>query len=146
MLEKILDGGHTAKYYSLQRRAWQGNPISAYLFIIALDTLFALIFAKKDVSGLNIFDHEFLYTAYADDTTFFVKDLNSAKEVLINLTLYSNVSELYPNLEKCQIRGIGVLKNVNVALCGMKSVNLMEYSIKILGVQISYNKKLPHEF
>ena len=47
------------KYYSLQRRSWQENPISAYLFIIALDTLFALIFAKKDVSDLNIFDHDF---------------------------------------------------------------------------------------
>lgn len=142
----VIDGGHTTKYYSLQRRAWQGNPISAYLFIIALDILFALIFAKKDVPGLNIFDHEFLYTAYADDTTFFVKDLNSAKEVLIDLTLYSNVSGLYPNLEKCQIPGIGHLKNVNVALCGIKSVNLMEYFIKILSDHISYNKKLPHEF
>ena len=75
-------------------------------------------------------------------TTFFVKELNSANEVLSNLKVYSNVSGLYPNLEKCEIAGIGVLKNVNVALCGIKSVNLMEYSMKILGVYISYFKKL----
>ena len=75
-------------------------------------------------------------------TTFFVKELNSANEVLSNLKLYSNVSGLYPNLEKCEIAGIVVLKNVNVALCGIKSVNLMEYSMKIIGVYISYFKKI----
>ena len=81
---------------------------------------------------LNNFDHEYLYTIYAGDTTFFVKDLNFAKEVLSNLRLYSNVNGLYPNLEK----------NTNVALRGMKSVYLVEYSVKILGVHISCNKRL----
>ena len=107
---------------------------------------FRFNFRKKRCFWSKHFRSWFLYTAYADGTTFFVKDLNSAKEVLINLTLYSNVSGLYPNLEKCQIPGIGHLKNVNVALCGIKSVNLMEYFIKILSDHISYNKKLPHEF
>ena len=74
-----INGGHTTKYFSLQRRARQGDPISAYLFNLALDILFALIKSKKDVSGLNIFDHEFLYTAHANDTTFFVKDLNPSR-------------------------------------------------------------------
>ena len=81
---------------------------------------------------LNNFDHEYLYIIYAGDTTFFVKDLNFAKEVLSNLRLYSNVNGLYPNLEK----------NTNVALRGMKSVYLVEYSVKILGVHISCNKRL----
>ena len=138
----VLNGGHTTKYFPLQRGARQGDPISAYLFILALDVLFTLIKSNKDISGLNIFDHDFLYTAYADDTTFFLKDLSSAKNVLSSLKLYSNVSGLSPNLDKSEIAGIGVLKNVNVALCGMKSVNLMEQSIKILGVHLSYNKKL----
>ena len=62
--------------------------------------------------------------------------------MLGNLNLFSIVSGLKPNLDKSEIAGIGVLKNVNVALCGMKSVNLMEQAIKILGVHISYNKKL----
>ena len=112
----VINRGHTTKYFSPQRGARQGDPISAHLFILALDLLFALIKLKKDVSGLNIFDHEFLYTAYADDTTFFVNDLNSAKEVLSNLKLYSNVTGLNPKLEKCETAGIGALKNINVAL------------------------------
>ena len=38
--------------------------------------------------------------------------------------------------------GIGVLKNVNVALCGMKNVDLTKETIKTLDVHISYNKRL----
>ena len=138
----VLNGGHTTNYFPLQRGASQGDSISAYLFILALDVLFTLIKSNKDISGLNFFDHDFLYTAYADDTTFFLNDLISANNVLGNLNLFSIVSGLKPNLDKSEIAGIGVLKNVNVALCGMKSVNLMEQAIKILGVHISYNKKL----
>ena len=112
----MINGGHITRYFSLHKGTRQGDHISPYL--LALDVLFP------------------------DETTFFVKNVNSAKKVLSNLKLYSNVSGLYPNLKKCEIAGIGVLKKVNVPLCGMKSVNLMEYSIKILGIHISYNNKL----
>ena len=30
---------------------------------------------------VNIFDHDFLYTAYADDTTFFIKNKDSVIEL-----------------------------------------------------------------
>ena len=40
------------------------------------------------------------------------------------------------------LAGIGVLKNVNVTLCGMKNISLAKESIKMLGVHISYNKKI----
>ena len=53
----------------------------------------------------------------------------------------SNFSGLQPNLDKCETAGIGVLENVNVALCSMKNINLTKESIKILRVHISYNKK-----
>ena len=61
------------------------------------------------------------------------------------LKLFSNFSGLRPNLDKCKIDGIGVLKNVNVALCGMKNISLTKESINISGVHISYNKKIQDE-
>ena len=39
----LLNGGTTAKYFLLGRSACQGDPISAYLFIFALEILFHLI-------------------------------------------------------------------------------------------------------
>ena len=44
-----------------------------------------------------------------------------------------------------EIAGIGTLKWVNVAFCGLKCLNLMKETVKTLGSHFSYNKKLEHE-
>ena len=94
---------------------------------------------------MNVFNHEFLYNAYVDDTTFFLKDKISILATLYIFHKFSLVSGLSPNTTKCEIAGIGTLKGVNVALCGMKCLNLTKETVKILGVHFSYNKKLEHE-
>ena len=50
------------------------------------------------------------------------------------------VSGLCPNLSKCEIAGIGLLKDTKVALCLLKSLHLIKESFKILGVHISLKK------
>ena len=55
---------------------------------------------------------------------------------------FSRFYGLRPNTRKCEITGIGVLKNVKMALCGMKHVDTTKETIKTLGVHISYIKKL----
>ena len=87
--------------------------------------MFILIKANKRVKGINILEHTYLYSAYADDTTFFLRDKRSIKE-LINT-------------------GIGVLKSVEVAVCGMKCIDLCNDTIKITGIHFSYNKKKRNE-
>ena len=52
------------------------------------------------------------------------------------------VSGLPPNFSKCEIAGIGSMKDAKVALCGLKCLDLTKGSIKILRVHISCNKKL----
>ena len=92
---------------------------------------------------MNILKHEFLYTAYADDrTTYFLKDRNSIIELMSELNTFSNFSVLKPVKTKCEIEGIGVLNGLQVALCGMKCVNLNNETVKIIGVHFSYNKSL----
>ena len=137
----MINGDHKTKYFRLKRGARQGDPISAYLFILALEILFAFIKFNENIDGINIFNHEYLYTAYADDTTFFLNNQTSVKNVLNDIETFSNFSGLRPNLDKCEIAGIGVLKNVNV-VCGMKNISLNKESVKILGLHISYDKKI----
>ena len=58
---------------------------------------------------------------------------------------FSLVSSLKANEAKCEIAGIGVLKVVSLALCGMDCIDLTKKTIKILGIHFSYNKKLETE-
>ena len=139
----VINGGVTTQYFNLERGTRQGDPISAYLFILVLEIFFKIVKENPEVKGLKIFHHKFLYSAYADDTTFFLKDQASVVDVINSLNSFSKYSGLKPNT--CEIAGIGVLNGVNVALCGMKSIDLSKDSVKILGTYYSYDKELEQD-
>ena len=83
----VINGGTTTKYFSFERGARQGDPISAFLFVLALEDLFILIKSKPEIEGMTIFDFNYLYSAYADDITFMLKYIISIKHffrVLLN--------------------------------------------------------------
>ena len=135
----IINNGTTTKYFNLKRGARQGDPISAFLFILCLETLFLKIKQDSRIKGIEIVDHCFLYSAFADDTTFFIKDKFSIQYLVDNFQIFSLFSGLKRNVEKCEVAGIGNLKGVEVADCGMKCINLTRDTTKILGVHFSYN-------
>ena len=138
----VINGGKTSKYFKLLRGARQGDPIAAYLFIIALEVFFIMVRSNIEIKQLSIFNHNFLLTAYADDTTFFVKDLDSVKLILDIFGSFSCFSGFKLNTSKCEVCGIGVLKGVDTALCNIKNVNLTNNFIRILGYHFSYNKTI----
>ena len=55
------------------------------------------------------------------------------------------VSGLKPSFSKCKMAGIECLKGVEVAVCGIKCVNVKVNTIKILGIHFSYINKLNME-
>ena len=63
-------------------------------------------------------------------------------ELINELNTFSNFSGLKPNKTKWEIRGIGILNRVQVALCSMKCVNLNNETKTIIGIYFSYNKNL----
>ena len=69
----IANGGTTTNYFKLEKGTRQGDPISAYLFILVLEIVFLFTKESKKINGINIFNKTLLYTAYADDATFFLK-------------------------------------------------------------------------
>ena len=116
----IINGGITTKYFKLDKSARQGDFISAYLFILLLETVFNSIKQNKYIEGMTFFDHTFLYAAYADVFTFFLKDKESVNEVMNVYDTFSTYSALKPNKSKCKIAGISVLKGLSMELYGME--------------------------
>ena len=120
-----------------QRGTREGPPISTYLFILALKIVFIFVKESENVHGLTIFNNQFLYTAYADDTTFFLSNEDSVTEVIQIFELFSIFFRSNPNKSKCEIASISVLKGAQMTLCGMECVNLKNNTIQMLGIHFS---------
>ena len=59
----VISSGKTIQYFQLNRGARQGDPISAYLFILVMEVLFTLIKNNEKIQGLDILNYRFLYSA-----------------------------------------------------------------------------------
>ena len=58
----VINAGKTPEYFMLGRGACQGDPISAFLFILQLEIIFSLIKTKPEIAGLTIFGHCYIYS------------------------------------------------------------------------------------
>ena len=112
----IINGGKTTKYFKLKGGTQKWDPISVYLFVLERPYIFM-------AKGFNFYRHEFWYTAYVDDTTFFLKDRKSTTKLMNELNTFSNFSGLKPTKRKCEIAGIAVLS-------GLYTTQKMKFSIK----------------
>ena len=110
-----------------------------------LEVVFAVIKSNQNIDKLGIFEHGFLYTACADDTTFFVKNQTSRIEILKVFDNFSKIFGLKLNKSKCEIAGIGALRGVRVTLRNMQCIKLNGETVKIVRIDFSYNKKLEEE-
>ena len=88
----VMNGGFSTVFFNLERGTRQGDPISAYFFIIIMEIFFTMIRDKSDINGINICNFEYKLTSYADDTTCFTSDLNSIKSIMDTFDIFSNYS------------------------------------------------------
>ena len=75
-----------------------------------------------------------------------IAKLWSRKKVIFEVFVFWRYSRtLKTNLEKSEIAGIGVLKGVQVAACGMRCIDLNNDTLKIWVTHFSYNEKIKEE-
>ena len=112
----------------------QGDPISVYIFILVLEVLSFLVRNNKEIKGLIILDHLFLYT-------FFLENKGSIEELATTFTLFSSFSGLKLYISECKICGLppSSLKGVEISVCGMQSADLTRDALKVLGIFLLIN-------
>ena len=141
----VYNAGTSTGYFPLERGCRQGDPISAYLFILVIEVFFTMVRTNPSIEGLNILNFDYKLTSYADDSSFFLKNETSVVELLKTFDIFSKYSGLQLNKSKCEIAGIGSKRGVFAALCGLKNIDLTVDAIKILGIYFSYNKVIAKE-
>ena len=85
-------------FFALERGVRQGDPLSPYLFIAAVEILAIVIRTNNNIRGISIGDQEYKLVQYADDTTGILKDEESLKVFLDVLKSYEKVSGLKINI------------------------------------------------
>ena len=70
-----------------------------------------------NIKGLNIFNHNYLYTAYAEDTTSFLNNQKSIRELMITFKSFSKFFGLKPNILKCEVARMGSLERFKTTVC-----------------------------
>ena len=132
----VLNNGYTGKYFSLQRGVRQGDPLSPYIFILALELLAVKIREENAIRGFKISQRDIKIALYADDMTLMVKDLASAKTALRIIKDFETSSGLKINIEKCEGLWLGSDRfRTDTPL----EIRWTKEPIKVLGIYISYD-------
>ena len=57
----VINGGVSTGYFPLTRGSRQGDPISAYLFIIVMEVFFTMVRNNDNINGLDILGFNYGY-------------------------------------------------------------------------------------
>ena len=64
----VIQNGHMSSVFMLERGCRQGDPVSPYLFLFAVEILGIMIRNNPDIKGIMLNDREQKLGQYADDT------------------------------------------------------------------------------
>ena len=103
----VTNNGFASDFFTLSRSVRQGCPLAPYLFILAVETLAIAIRDNKKIKGINVNGTTCKISQLADDTTCFLSDIASAKELLIVLSKFGCASGLNCNRNKTVARWMG---------------------------------------
>ena len=98
----VMNNDSSTGYFYLERGTRQGDPISAYLFILTLEILFIQIRDNHQIKGVMIDRHEIKLSAYADDGNFLTTNVQSLNLIFSTCETFEYVSSLKLNLEKSE--------------------------------------------
>merc|ERR1711911_146087 len=90
----VLNDGLTTNYFNIEKSCKQGDCLSPYLFIIALEPLLQAIKNNEKLKGITIDGIEHKLAAYADDLTIMLDEDSDIDELFKILEDFKEVSGL----------------------------------------------------
>ena len=133
----VMNNGFSTGYFALERGTRQGDPLSAYLFILALEAMFTEVRSNVNIAGVKIGGHSVKLPAYANNIYFFTSDVNSLRFILNTCDKFEECSSLKLSVEKYQACWIGSANGTHDAPINCTWINLVEDKVLTPGVHMS---------
>ena len=133
----VMNNGYSSEFFRLNRGVRQGCPLSGLLFVLGIEVLSKNIITDSGIKGISVRGKEIKLCQYADDTTCFLQNVESAKLLLSKIQAFSGMSGLEINKSKTEALWLGKLKDRKDKPLGFK---WSENPILALGVYFSYDK------
>ena len=139
----IISNGWSTSYFALHRGIRQGCPLSALLFLLAVEVMACHVRQSPQIHGINITNNgknvfppnvEIKISQVADDTTLFVADVQSITEALLTIKQFSAASGL--KLNKSEGLWLGIWKDRSDKPAGL---SWGDAPIKSLGIYFGYD-------
>ena len=136
---RVLYNGHLSDKIKLFRSCRQGDPVSPYIFLLAIECLAARVRQNKNIKGITINGVENKVSCYADDTLFFLDgSINSCRCLFHDLGIFAKYSGLRPNIEKTQAMWVGYDVENRVKICDELPIQWTT-KMKVLGIIFENN-------
>ena len=134
----IVQCGQLSDKIFIGRGCRQGDPISAYLFLLAAEILAMLVKSNQDIKGITINKKEFKISQFADDTTLTLDGSQVSLQAALNtLETYGTYSGLKMNKEKTKLIWLGRKKFSKEKLNVSVNLDWGCTEFTLLGIQFS---------
>ena len=128
----VINNGMCSHYFSIERGVRQGDPLSSYLLVTAVEILAIFIRNRDSIKGIRINGLETKLLQFADDTTAILSNLNSANALFSLLEDFEKASGLKLNVKKTEAMWISSLRSCEDQPLGVK----WQTCIKLSGLYI----------
>ena len=138
----VTNNGHASESFQISRGIRQGCPLSALLFLLVAETMANHIRNQQSIKGLTVNGCTVKITQMADDTTVFLKDVQSVKGVLDTLEHFSCCAGLKLNKEKTEAIQLG---KVTCFIKNKFAIKWVKGPIKVIGIWVGKDKEVLYD-
>jgi len=127
----VINGGTTLGYTPLERSCRQGDPISPYLFIVAIEPLVRRL--NKITEGIMTPGGRVGTMGFADDINSALRNEDDLRKTLSCIERFGHASGLKINLEKCELMLFKSWEGQETLAPQIKRVDFIKFTGVFLG-------------